>query len=121
MSKENGAVSDPTSAETFPQLIRAAAAAYGDDTAIIFRPEDGPDETISFRELDERSAELARGLIAKGVGKGSRVRLHFRQQSQFPGCCSPRFPASARSRFRSARSSSPTSWCGCCASPTYRG
>jgi len=73
VSKENGAVNDPASAETFPQLIRAAAAAYGDDPAVVFRPEDGPDWVMSFRELDEKSAELARGLIAKGVGKGMRV------------------------------------------------
>lgn len=73
MSTGIGVLKDPRSATTFPQLIRAAAAAYGDDVAIILRGETIPDESVSFAELDRRSAELARGLIARGVGKGSRV------------------------------------------------
>jgi acyl-CoA synthetase (AMP-forming)/AMP-acid ligase II len=72
VTKEDG-VLDPKQAVTFPQLIRAAAAAYGDDPAVVLNGESIPDESISFRELDERSAELARGLIGRGVGKGSRV------------------------------------------------
>ena len=32
-----------------------------------------PDEPITFAELERKSAELARGLIARGVGKGTRV------------------------------------------------
>lgn len=63
----------PASAKTFPQLIRAAAAAYGDDIAVRFQADDVPDETISFAQLDSQSAKLARGLLARGVGKGSRV------------------------------------------------
>lgn len=63
----------PQSAKTFPQLIRAAAAAYGDETAIRLQGETIPDESLSFAELDRRSAELARGLVARGVGKGTRV------------------------------------------------
>lgn len=68
---------DPRSAQTFPQLIRAAAAAYGDDVAVTLKKETAPDESITFAELDRRSAELARGLIARGVGKGSRVGFIF--------------------------------------------
>lgn len=64
---------DPREAKTFPQLIRAAAAAYGDATAIVLRGEDGPDDGATFNELDRKSAELARGLIARGAGKGARV------------------------------------------------
>jgi acyl-CoA synthetase (AMP-forming)/AMP-acid ligase II len=63
----------PQTAETFPQLIRAAAAAYGDDPAISFKGESLPDETLSFAGLNAKSAELAKGLIARGIGKGSRV------------------------------------------------
>jgi acyl-CoA synthetase (AMP-forming)/AMP-acid ligase II len=66
-------LNDPTLATTFPQLIRSAAAAYGDDVAIILKRDGVPDESASFKELDRRSAELARGLIARGVGKGTRV------------------------------------------------
>ena len=66
-------VVDPKEAKTFPEMIRGAAAAYGDDIAVQFTGETIPDEQISFAELDSRSAEFARGLIARGVGKGSRV------------------------------------------------
>jgi acyl-coenzyme A synthetase/AMP-(fatty) acid ligase len=64
---------DPTRATTFPALVRAAAAAYGDDLAITLQGEDGPVETLTFNELERQSAELARGLIARGAGKGSRI------------------------------------------------
>ncbi len=64
---------DPRLATTFPELIRAAAAAYGDDVAIVLRAESGPEESLSFVELERQSAELARGLIARGAGKGTRI------------------------------------------------
>jgi acyl-CoA synthetase (AMP-forming)/AMP-acid ligase II len=64
---------DPRDAVTFPQLLRSAAAAYGDDLAVTLKADTIPDDQISFAELDRRSAELARGLIARGVGKGTRV------------------------------------------------
>ena len=68
---------DPTSATTLPELIRAAVLAYGDEIAVVLRAEGEPDEAISFAELDGRSAELARGLLARGVGKGTRVGFIF--------------------------------------------
>jgi acyl-coenzyme A synthetase/AMP-(fatty) acid ligase len=73
VSGENRIPDDPRSATTFPQFVRAAAAAFGDDVAIVHREEGVADEALSFVELDRRSAELARGLIARGVGKGSRI------------------------------------------------
>jgi acyl-CoA synthetase (AMP-forming)/AMP-acid ligase II len=63
----------PKAATTFPQFVRAAAAAYGDDVAITLEGETIPDDALTFAELDRKSAELARGLVARGVGKGSRV------------------------------------------------
>jgi acyl-coenzyme A synthetase/AMP-(fatty) acid ligase len=66
-------VDDPTRSQTFPELVRAAAAAYGEDTAITFSGETLAEETISFRGLEQQSAGLARGLIARGVGKGTRI------------------------------------------------
>ena len=60
----------PEEAATFPQLIRAAAAAYGDDIAIVL---EDTGEAASFADLDRRSADLACGLIARGAGKGSRI------------------------------------------------
>jgi acyl-CoA synthetase (AMP-forming)/AMP-acid ligase II len=64
---------DPALATTFPALIRAAAAAYGEDVAVVLRQEGAADETISFAEIDRQSARLAKGLLARGVGKGTRV------------------------------------------------
>ena len=69
----NRPLSDPKLAETFPELIRAARAAYGDDVAITLEGATMPEDSITFAELDERSSEMARGLIARGVGKGTRV------------------------------------------------
>jgi acyl-CoA synthetase (AMP-forming)/AMP-acid ligase II len=73
VSKENEVSDGPRSASTFPQLLRAAAAAYGDDIAIVLKDASIPDEQMSFIELERRSAELARGLLARGIGKGARV------------------------------------------------
>ncbi|SDC52523.1 Acyl-CoA synthetase (AMP-forming)/AMP-acid ligase II [Sphingomonas sp. YR710] len=73
MSREDDILGDPKLATTFPQFIRATAAAYGDDIAIRLKGDTIPDDALTFRELDDRSAELARGLIARGAGKGSRI------------------------------------------------
>jgi acyl-CoA synthetase (AMP-forming)/AMP-acid ligase II len=69
---EHNTLPDPGQAKTLPQLIRAAAAAYGNDTAVTLKRDVG-DESITFAEWDRRSATLARGLIARGVGKGTRI------------------------------------------------
>lgn len=73
MSSPESRSGDPNSATTFPQLVRAVAAAYGDDVAVRLADVGEPDSSISFSELERRSAELGRGLIARGVGKGARV------------------------------------------------
>jgi acyl-CoA synthetase (AMP-forming)/AMP-acid ligase II len=62
-------------AETFPQLIRAAAALYGDEPAIILSGDDIETEILSFAGLDRASADLARSLIAHGAGKGARIGI----------------------------------------------
>ncbi len=73
MTNNSSFPTDPKLATTLPQLIRAAAHAYGDDTAIIYETSAGVEESLSFADLDRQSAQLARGLIARGVGKGSRI------------------------------------------------
>ena len=71
------APTDPTdavrAAETFPQLIRAAAALYGDEPAMILSGDGVETESLSFAGLERASAELARALLAQGAGKGARV------------------------------------------------
>ncbi|WP_144039924.1 class I adenylate-forming enzyme family protein [Novosphingobium sp. TH158] len=66
-------MTSPKAAVTLPQLLRASAAAYGDAVAVRAEGTDGMEEAISFAELERQSAQLARGLLARGVGKGSRV------------------------------------------------
>jgi acyl-CoA synthetase (AMP-forming)/AMP-acid ligase II len=63
----------PTAATTFAQLIRAAAATYGDAEAIRLTGDAIPEDSATFARLDRDSALLARGLLARGVGKGSRL------------------------------------------------
>lgn len=73
VNSEYGDPVDPQLAQTLPQLVRGAAAAYGEAKAITLQWGEGREESITFAELDRRSSELARGLLARGVGKGSRV------------------------------------------------
>jgi acyl-CoA synthetase (AMP-forming)/AMP-acid ligase II len=73
MNDESLVPEEVKAARTFPQLIRAAAAAYGAKPAIRLADEGVEPEELSYAELDRKSAELARGLIARGVGKGSRI------------------------------------------------
>uniref|UniRef100_UPI001C4DDCD2 non-ribosomal peptide synthase/polyketide synthase n=1 Tax=Rhodococcus qingshengii TaxID=334542 RepID=UPI001C4DDCD2 len=55
---------------TLVEILTAAAAVYPSADAIRF---DG--QSISYRELDERSSRLARVLITKGVGPEDRVAI----------------------------------------------
>ncbi|MFM8303686.1 MAG: class I adenylate-forming enzyme family protein [Actinomycetota bacterium] len=54
---------------TVPQLVRTFAA-WGERPLLIT-----PDERLSYRVADERSAVLARCLLAAGVGKNTRVAM----------------------------------------------
>ncbi|KHK93090.1 class I adenylate-forming enzyme family protein [Novosphingobium malaysiense] len=77
MNTDTDGQNTPGSAKTFPQLIRAAAAAYGEAPAVVLEDGDDVVDSVSYRELDERSAEIARGLLARGIGKGARVGFIF--------------------------------------------
>lgn len=65
-------------ADTFPRMIRAAAAAYGDNTAITLG-----DTHLSYAGLDRESAAFARVLLARGAGKGSRIGFIFGNGPEF--------------------------------------
>jgi HIP---CoA ligase len=58
-------------ADTIPAALREAAASFGDQTAVA--EPGGP--TLSYLALHERVREVARALIAGGVGPGDRVAL----------------------------------------------
>lgn len=53
-----------------PHLLTAAARRFPDKIALIF-----PGERISFRELDEKSEQVARRLRRLGIGPSSRVAI----------------------------------------------
>jgi acyl-CoA synthetase (AMP-forming)/AMP-acid ligase II len=58
----------PTEARTTAELVRALAAVYGDRPAVALG-----EDVLTYAQLERRSAALARGLLARGVGKGTRV------------------------------------------------
>jgi acyl-CoA synthetase (AMP-forming)/AMP-acid ligase II len=60
----------PKSAGTVPVWIHELVAAYGDREAIV-----GDRSRLTYRELEEQSRVMARGLLARGLGKGARVGL----------------------------------------------
>jgi acyl-CoA synthetase (AMP-forming)/AMP-acid ligase II len=55
---------------TIPAQFAAVVAARADRDAIAMAA-----ETVTYAELDRRSARLARALLASGAGKGTRIAL----------------------------------------------
>jgi acyl-CoA synthetase (AMP-forming)/AMP-acid ligase II len=55
---------------TVPQLLAKLVATRGSHEAIMTNR-----ETVTYAELDRRSAKLARALLAAGAGKGTRLAL----------------------------------------------
>jgi acyl-CoA synthetase (AMP-forming)/AMP-acid ligase II len=63
-------VSFPSFVPTSGELIKHAAQKYGDKTFVVLE-----DRRLSFSDVERESALLARGLLASGAGKGTRVAL----------------------------------------------
>ena len=59
-----------TSTRTVPGFVRAVADAYGDRPAVTLG-----ERALTYTALERESAALARGLLARGVTKGSRIGL----------------------------------------------
>lgn len=57
---------------TIPALLERSANEFGDATYLVT-----PTDRLTYREAQQRSAQLARWLLAEGVGKGTRVGLFF--------------------------------------------
>ncbi|MBO0730661.1 MAG: acyl--CoA ligase [Acidimicrobiaceae bacterium] len=57
---------------TMPAVVRRAVEEFGDADFIVL-----PDRRITFREAEVASRQLAKELLAAGVGKGSRVGIHL--------------------------------------------
>jgi acyl-CoA synthetase (AMP-forming)/AMP-acid ligase II len=60
----------PATATTVPEFINAMSAAFGDTPAVVLG-----EEVLTYRGLDEQSARLAAGLLARGVGKGAHIGM----------------------------------------------
>jgi acyl-CoA synthetase (AMP-forming)/AMP-acid ligase II len=58
----------PLAADTVPVMWRAMVEAYADRVMLRWN---GVSHT--YREIDQRSAAMARGLLAEGAGKGARI------------------------------------------------
>ena len=75
---------------------------------------------MSYAQAESESAELARALLASGVGKGTRVGILFPNGPDWVAAFFAVDPHRRRSRCRSARSTRRASSAGCCATPTCR-
>ena len=60
----------PDYAPTIPEFLRTRRERFGDRTLIVLG-----ERRLSYAEADRQSARLARGLLASGVSKGTRVGL----------------------------------------------
>jgi acyl-CoA synthetase (AMP-forming)/AMP-acid ligase II len=63
---------NPDFSPTVPELLRVLVGRFADRPLISLG-----DVRLSYAEADRESARLARGLLAQGVGKGTRVGLLF--------------------------------------------
>ena len=68
---------DGTLNASYNCLDRQVEAGLGDKTAIIFEADDAKVTRISYRELLERTCQLANALKARGVKKGDRVVIYL--------------------------------------------
>ncbi len=68
----------PADSPTVAEILRHQARARGDHPLLVCDR-----DRISYAEADHRSAELARGLIALGAGKGTHVGLLYPNGTDF--------------------------------------
>jgi len=52
------------------------------EVAVVFAAQDGGERAITWRELDDRSTQIAHGLAGRGVGFGDRVALAIRNSPE---------------------------------------
>ncbi|MCU1345801.1 MAG: hypothetical protein JWL70_2067 [Acidimicrobiia bacterium] len=61
-----------------PELLRVCTQMWPDNQVLVFN-----DESITYGDLNEQSARLARQLLARGVSKGTRVGMIFPNDPRF--------------------------------------
>ena len=59
-------------------LFETVADAVPDRLAI-----QGPEASLTYRQLDERSDALARGLVDRGIERGDHVGLYMRNRAEY--------------------------------------
>jgi fatty-acyl-CoA synthase len=68
---------------TLPGFIRQTTERFSDREALVLYESDGSKRRWSYRELWERSLEVARALVACGLGKGERVGILMTNRPEF--------------------------------------
>ncbi|MCP2295731.1 amino acid adenylation domain-containing protein [Nocardia amikacinitolerans] len=70
---------------SFGQLLTAAVDSAADSIAIRYNPTGDPadERELTYRELDERSSQLARELIERGIGPGDLVAMGIARSVEF--------------------------------------
>lgn len=63
---------------TVPALLQHSVAEFGESTYLVT-----PTDRLTYREAEQRSADLARWLLYQGVGKGSRVGLFIPNSTEW--------------------------------------
>ena len=71
-------MSDPIEAATIGELLRKAAATFGDAEAVV-----GEGTRLTFRRARRPFAALARRLLGRGVAKGTHVGVSFGNNPDF--------------------------------------
>lgn len=66
---------------TFSQLLDYHAEVRGDRPAVISHPQKG--HTLTFRQLRERSMQLARAMAKDGIGKGDLVAISLGSRVEY--------------------------------------
>ena len=57
---------------TMPNVVRRAAERFGDDPYVVM-----PDARMTFAEADRASRRVAKEMLTRGIGKGTRVGIQF--------------------------------------------
>jgi bile acid-coenzyme A ligase len=60
---------------SYGRRITDLAEQHPDALALVFSPIDGDDQPVTWRELDERSSQVARLLVERGAGLGTMVAV----------------------------------------------
>ncbi len=68
---------------TLPGFLRQVTERYRDREALVQRRPDGVIERWSYRDLWKRSLDVARALVACGLGKGERVGVLMTNRAEF--------------------------------------